>query len=211
VDRGQRPAPSGFRRRSGDAWNYGGRGETVDEWFAHLGELVGRLEEAEAAIGRSRLRRVLSLDSSPQFSLASVGVFEEMSGRAGELGFDDVISHWPRPEGPYAGDEVSRRSRRPSAEGDVPRGVPEQHPTTDLKPSRRSPNLLAFIGTGAVLGFLVGAVIAGTGMFEEPGAGNPAYQYGASDGVGIVGLFMAAVFAIVAAVIAVLLDRRGQD
>lgn len=69
---------------------------------------------------------------------------------------------------------------------------------------------MAFIGTGAVLGFLVGAVIAGTGMFEEPGAGNPAYQYGASDGVGIVGL-LAALFAIVAAVIAVLLDRRGQD
>ena len=89
--------------------------------------------------------------------------------------------------------------------------MPEQHPTTDLKPRRRSPSFLAFIGTGAVLGFLVGAVIAGTGMFEEPGAGNPAYQYGASDGVGIVGLFMAALFAIVAAVIAVLLDRRGQD
>lgn len=90
----------------GDAWiTYGGRGETVDEWFAHLGDLVGRLEEAEAASGRSRLRRVLSLDSSPQFSLASVGLFEDMSGRAGELGFDDVISHWPRPEGPYAGDE----------------------------------------------------------------------------------------------------------
>ena len=25
-------------------------------------------------------------------------------GRAGELGFTDVITHWPRPDGPYAGD-----------------------------------------------------------------------------------------------------------
>jgi hypothetical protein len=33
-----------------------------------------------------------------------VGAFEEMVGRAGELGFTDVITHWPRPDGPYLGD-----------------------------------------------------------------------------------------------------------
>ena len=47
--------------------------------------------------------RYLNLDSSPQFSLTSRGVFEEMVGRAGSLGFTDVITHWPRPDGPYAG------------------------------------------------------------------------------------------------------------
>jgi hypothetical protein len=26
-----------------------------------------------------------------------------MVGHAGELGFTDVITHWPRPHGPYAG------------------------------------------------------------------------------------------------------------
>jgi hypothetical protein len=30
-------------------------------------------------------------------------VFEEMVGRAEGLGFTDVITHWPRPDGPYAG------------------------------------------------------------------------------------------------------------
>ncbi|MGA8977758.1 MAG: LLM class flavin-dependent oxidoreductase, partial [Pedococcus sp.] len=49
--------------------------------------------------------RYLSLDGSPQFSLESVGVFEDMVGRAGELGFSDVVTHWPRAEGPYAGSE----------------------------------------------------------------------------------------------------------
>ena len=27
-----------------------------------------------------------------------------MTGRAAELGFTDVITHYPRPDGPYAGD-----------------------------------------------------------------------------------------------------------
>ena len=38
------------------------------------------------------------------FALESVGLYAEMSGRAAELGFTDVITHWPRPDGPYAGD-----------------------------------------------------------------------------------------------------------
>jgi hypothetical protein len=50
------------------------------------------------------LDRYLNLDSSPQFSLASVALFEEMTARAGKLGFTDVITHWPRPDGPYVGD-----------------------------------------------------------------------------------------------------------
>ena len=28
-----------------------------------------------------------------------------MAGRAGELGFTDVVIAWPRPTGPFAGDE----------------------------------------------------------------------------------------------------------
>lgn len=91
----------------GAGWiTYGGKGETLDEWFAHVSGLIDRFGEAEADAGRSGLRRVLSLDSSPQFSLESVDVFEAMAGRAAELGFTDVVSHWPRPDGPYAGDEA---------------------------------------------------------------------------------------------------------
>ena len=33
-------------------------------------------------------------------------MFEEMVGRAGDLGFTDVVTHWPRAEGPYAGSEA---------------------------------------------------------------------------------------------------------
>ncbi|MDQ1538356.1 MAG: hypothetical protein QOE58_2749 [Actinomycetota bacterium] len=80
--------------------------ETLDEWWAALAALGGRLDDALEEAGRdpATLQRHLNLDSSPQFALASVGVFEQMVGRAGELGFTDVITHWPRPDGPYAGD-----------------------------------------------------------------------------------------------------------
>lgn len=43
------------------------------------------------------------MDSGHQFSLESVGVFEDMVGRAGELGFTDVITHRPRPDTVYVG------------------------------------------------------------------------------------------------------------
>ncbi len=80
--------------------------ETMDEWWADLATLGGRLDETLSEAGRdpSTFDRYLNLDSSPRFSLSSVGTFEEMVGRAGELGFTDVITHWPRPDGPYAGD-----------------------------------------------------------------------------------------------------------
>ena len=79
--------------------------ETLDEWWAALAKLGGRLDEALAKAGRdsATLERHLNLDSSPQFALSSAGAFEEMAGRAGGLGFTDVITHWPRPDGPYAG------------------------------------------------------------------------------------------------------------
>ena len=49
--------------------------------------------------------RYLMLDSAPRFSLSSRAFFEEQVGRAAELGFTDVITHWPRPSSWYAGDE----------------------------------------------------------------------------------------------------------
>ena len=89
----------------GDGWiTYGGRGDTLEAWFAHLAELVERFDEAVSTAGREGLDRYLSLDSSPHFSLESVDLYAEMAGRAGELGFTDVVTHWPRPDGPYAGD-----------------------------------------------------------------------------------------------------------
>ncbi|GMA86401.1 hypothetical protein GCM10025868_16510 [Angustibacter aerolatus] len=39
------------------------------------------------------------------FSLSSADAFTEAVGRARELGFTDVVTHWPREHGEYAGDE----------------------------------------------------------------------------------------------------------
>ncbi len=79
--------------------------ETMEKWWTALATLGGRLDETLGKAGRdpSTFGRYLNLDSSPRFSLSSVGTFEEMVGRAGELGFTDLITHWPRPDGPYAG------------------------------------------------------------------------------------------------------------
>jgi len=88
----------------GDGWiTYGGRGETLDEWFDHVADLTARFDDAVATAGRGPLDRVLSLDASPRFSLESAGLYAEMAGRAAGLGFTDVVTHWPRDEGPYAG------------------------------------------------------------------------------------------------------------
>jgi hypothetical protein len=100
-----------YAARTGDGWvTTGGSTETVDEWWAALDGSRQTLEEALVAAGRdpATFPRYLLLDNAPEFgaprfSLQSVGLFEEMAGRAAALGFTDVISHWPRPSEPYAG------------------------------------------------------------------------------------------------------------
>ena len=95
-----------FAARTGDAWvTTGPKVGTVEEWWAGLDIARHTLEEALVGAGRdpASFDRYLSLDASSQFALESVGVFEEMVGRAEALGFTDVVTHWPRPDGPYAG------------------------------------------------------------------------------------------------------------
>ena len=95
-----------FAARTGDAWvTTGPDVASVEEWWTALDASRHSLEEALVAAGRdpAAFPRYLNLDSSPQYSLAGRGVFEEMVGRAESLGFTDVITHWPRPDGPYAG------------------------------------------------------------------------------------------------------------
>jgi alkanesulfonate monooxygenase SsuD/methylene tetrahydromethanopterin reductase-like flavin-dependent oxidoreductase (luciferase family) len=83
-----------------------------DTWFATVVDLSHRLDDvqpdrggAAGQQGHSRkLDRYLALDSA-RFSLSSVDAFEDVVGRAAELGFTDVITHWPRAEGVYAGSE----------------------------------------------------------------------------------------------------------
>lgn len=91
----------------GQGWvTFGRGGDSLQEWWTGVEELAARLDEAEAATGRpDPLRRYLSMDGSPRFSLESVDLFEEMVGRADAMGFTDVVTHWPRAEGVYAGSE----------------------------------------------------------------------------------------------------------
>jgi alkanesulfonate monooxygenase SsuD/methylene tetrahydromethanopterin reductase-like flavin-dependent oxidoreductase (luciferase family) len=92
----------------GDGWATTGKPDASGAgWWAGVGELRTRLDEALAAAGRDprSVGRYLSLDSAERYSLASVAAFEDAVGRAAELGFTDVIAHWPRAEGLYAGSE----------------------------------------------------------------------------------------------------------
>ena len=92
--------------RYGAGWvTTGPKVDTLEEWWTALKGLGARLDDALAAQGRDAdaFERHLNLDSSPVFSLSSVDAFEEMTGRAADLGFTDVITHWPRPQDPYAG------------------------------------------------------------------------------------------------------------
>ncbi|NYI58296.1 LLM class flavin-dependent oxidoreductase [Cellulomonas soli] len=84
------------------------RAAAQERWWSDLEGLVAQFDAAEAAAGRtgeSRARRYLSLDGAPLFSLTSVDVAVEGVERAAALGFTDVVVHWPRLEGVYAGPE----------------------------------------------------------------------------------------------------------
>lgn len=73
--------------------------------------------------------------------------------------------------------------------------------------ARRPPRFLPFILTGAVLGFLVGASLSVFAWFEDP---DPvvASNYGPSAGLGYLGFLGALLFGLLAAVLALVVDRR---
>ncbi len=92
--------------RQGQGWvTYGNRRDTEDEWWETLRQLSSRLDAALVSEGRdaTAFERHLNLDGGGWYALESVDRFEDMVGRASEIGFTDVITHWPRPESPYAG------------------------------------------------------------------------------------------------------------
>ncbi|SFQ44398.1 Luciferase-like monooxygenase [Amycolatopsis arida] len=94
--------------RFGSGWvTTGPRTDDVDEWWRGVAERAVRFDETLDRVGRDRTRvhRYLSLDAAPVYSLTSVDVFAEAAGRAAELGFTDVVTHWPRSTGPYQGHE----------------------------------------------------------------------------------------------------------
>ena len=95
--------------RRGDAWATTGvtRPEDGQEaWWRGVGEVVSEFEEALVEAGRrpQDVDRYLNLDSGSVYSLSSREAFADAVGRAAELRFTDVVTHWPREEGVYAGD-----------------------------------------------------------------------------------------------------------
>jgi alkanesulfonate monooxygenase SsuD/methylene tetrahydromethanopterin reductase-like flavin-dependent oxidoreductase (luciferase family) len=109
VVAGHHPRAIEVAARLGDGWvTIGARTDDLDTWWAAAAGGLYRVEDALAAAGRdpATVRTYLQLDAAPVFSLSSADYFAEAAGRAAELGFTDVITHWPRPDGPYAGDEA---------------------------------------------------------------------------------------------------------
>ncbi len=88
--------------RYGAGWvTTGKKADGYDDWFRGVAELASRLDDV---LDGKPIDRYLSIDNS-RFALSSVAAFEDATGRAAELGFSDVITHWPRAEGVYAGTE----------------------------------------------------------------------------------------------------------
>lgn len=105
--------PLGMRTvaRFGQAWvttdDPGGDDETeptaADAW-ANLERLTVALDVACEKEGRDpgTLDRILLTGFSPLAPMASKGAFDEVAGRAAELGFTEIVVHQPRESGPFA-------------------------------------------------------------------------------------------------------------
>ncbi|EGD53667.1 LLM class flavin-dependent oxidoreductase [Gordonia neofelifaecis] len=102
---GNGPRSVRFAARHGDGWvTTGPQTESLEDWFGTVGRGRALLAETAADADRRAPDAYLNLHSSPVNPLESVGRFDEMVGRAADLGFTDVIVHWPRETDPYRGD-----------------------------------------------------------------------------------------------------------
>jgi alkanesulfonate monooxygenase SsuD/methylene tetrahydromethanopterin reductase-like flavin-dependent oxidoreductase (luciferase family) len=94
--------------RFGDGWvTTGPQADDTETWWKEVAMIRDRFDAALDTAGRPRdaMDRYLNLDSAPVFSMSSVAAFTDAIGRARELGFTDVITHWPRESSWYSGDE----------------------------------------------------------------------------------------------------------
>ncbi|BEL12385.1 LLM class flavin-dependent oxidoreductase [Actinoplanes sichuanensis] len=95
--------------RYGDGWVTTGpqQLDSAELWWKEVTVLRDRFDATLEAAGRplDSVDRYLNLDTSPIFSMSSVEAFTDAVGRARELGFTDVIAHWPRESSWYTGDE----------------------------------------------------------------------------------------------------------
>ena len=97
----------------------GGSEEDREQWWSGIAALSRRFDdEYEASARQNDIARIISLDTESHYSLASAAAYEDAVGRAASLGFTDVVAHWPREDGIYAGKRV--RPRRDSRDAVAP-------------------------------------------------------------------------------------------
>lgn len=77
---------------------------TTEEWREALRRQVERLDEACSVEGRRLEERILLLDSAPAGTLQSVDAFVDFAGGTAELGFTEVVLHWPIPDSIFEAD-----------------------------------------------------------------------------------------------------------
>ena len=77
---------------------------TADAHFAHVGELVQKLERACESADRdpASIDRLVLTGFGSVRPLESVAAFEDASARYAELGFTDLVVHYPRSTKPFA-------------------------------------------------------------------------------------------------------------
>jgi alkanesulfonate monooxygenase SsuD/methylene tetrahydromethanopterin reductase-like flavin-dependent oxidoreductase (luciferase family) len=107
VIAGNGPKTIRYAATHAEGWvTTGGNEDDREQWWTELAALARRFDDEYAASGRNDdVVRMVSLDIESDYSLASPAAYEDAVGRAAQLGFTDVIAHWPRAEGIYAGDE----------------------------------------------------------------------------------------------------------
>ena len=104
---GNGPKSIRYAARRADGWvTTGGSEEDREQWWSGVAALSRRFDDEYAASARQEeFARVLSLDTEAHYSLTSAAAYEDAVARAASLGFTDVVAHWPRDEGIYAGRE----------------------------------------------------------------------------------------------------------
>ena len=104
---GNGPRTIRYAATHGDGWvTTGGTEEDRERWWSGIAALSRRFDDEFEASGRpDEVARVVSIDIDSDYSLGSVAAYQDAVGRAASLGFTDVVAHWPREDGVYAGKE----------------------------------------------------------------------------------------------------------
>jgi alkanesulfonate monooxygenase SsuD/methylene tetrahydromethanopterin reductase-like flavin-dependent oxidoreductase (luciferase family) len=92
-----------------------------DHWYDGVRQQREHLDEQCAAIGRDpgTLRRAALVGLETSWAQSSVAAWDDFAARIEQIGFTDVIVHWPRPHdpklpgpAPEVFDEITRRLRK---------------------------------------------------------------------------------------------------